>query len=165
MPAPTIAAASPTPYPRYTPAPVETPTPFPAPSAQAQADDRTALAALFDSANGAGWTDADNWLSDKPISEWSGISVDANGRVTALVLFRNALSGEIPPEIGGMSALKTLYLGDNILIGKIPSEIGDLTNLAELHLGDNDLSGKIPAEIGESGPRLGATRTQGRGSL
>ena len=36
---------------------------------------------LHDRARGDGWTDATNWLSDEPLSEWAGVETDDSGRV------------------------------------------------------------------------------------
>jgi len=44
------------------------------------------------------------------------------------------LTGSIPPEIGCLTNLTSLFLGGNQLTGEIPSEIGNLTNLATLIL-------------------------------
>ena len=47
----------------------------------------------------------------------------------------NNLSGEIPPEIGGLTNLQNLFLYNNDLTGAIPAEIGLLTNLESINLG------------------------------
>ncbi|MBA7568016.1 hypothetical protein ES708_09735 [subsurface metagenome] len=60
----------------------------------------------------------------------------------------NLLTGAIPPEIGNLSSLTSLYLSSNLLSGEIPPEIGDLTNLQYLELANNQLSGAIPDIIG-----------------
>ena len=57
-------------------------------------------------------------------------------------------SAEIPSQIGYLTNLKKLSLGDNHLSGEIPSSIGDLVNLRALALRENDLTGNIPIEIG-----------------
>jgi len=57
-------------------------------------------------------------------------------------------NGEIPPEIGNLTNLTTLWLYYNQLTGSIPPEIGNLTNLPDLRLYGNQLSGEIPPEIG-----------------
>ena len=49
-------------------------------------------------------------------------------------LSNNQLSGEIPPELAGLSNLETLYLDGNQLSGEIPPELGGLSNLAFLDL-------------------------------
>ena len=61
-----------------------------------------------------------------------------------LVLFGNQLTGEIPPELGGLSNLTLLYLGGNQLTGEIPPELGGLSNLQGLFLDDNGLTGCVP---------------------
>ena len=58
------------------------------------------------------------------------------------------LEGPLPPEIGGLSALRELELGYNRLSGEIPSEIGDLSNLELIYMPSNELTGAIPPEIG-----------------
>ena len=112
------------------------------------ATDRAALVALYNATDGANWTTNTNWLSEESLSEWHGVNTDENGRVTALVLESNELSGEIPAELGHLTNLENLDLCDNGLSGTIPAELGDLTNLQGLELYDNELSGEIPAELG-----------------
>ena len=48
--------------------------------------DGEVLVELYNATDGANWTDNTNWLSDEPIGEWYGVSVDSNGRVTNLVV-------------------------------------------------------------------------------
>jgi len=60
----------------------------------------------------------------------------------------HGLTGSIPPEIGCLTNLTTLYLMYTELTGEIPSEIGNLTNLTGLILNNNQLTGQIPPEIG-----------------
>ena len=110
--------------------------------------DRAALVALYNVTNGSSWLVDTNWLSNRPLGEWYGVSTDADGRVTGLSLGDNQLSGPIPPELGNLANLRTLFLDGNQLSGSIPSELGNLANLAELWLDGNQLSGSIPAELG-----------------
>ncbi len=109
--------------------------------------ERTALTALYNSLNGSQWDRKDNWLSDKPLSEWYGIGVDAHGFVLWIDLFDNNLSGNIPAEIGDFSKLRFLQLCYNTISGSIPSEIGKLKALEQLYLFDNQLTGTLPGEI------------------
>ena len=46
-----------------------------------------------------------------------------------LNLSNSGLAGEIPPEIGNLTNLDSLFLYSNQLSGEIPPEIGNLTNL------------------------------------
>ncbi|WP_428273460.1 Ig-like domain-containing protein [Candidatus Palauibacter sp.] len=110
--------------------------------------DRASLVALYEAANGDGWTNGRDWASDRPLSEWFGVEADADGRVTRLVLGDNGLEGRIPPEIGDLSRLTDLQLNQDALTGPIPPEIGKLAELRILSLWGNDLTGPIPPEIG-----------------
>ena len=113
------------------------------------ATDRAALVAFYNATGGANWTDNTHWLTNEALSEWHGVTTDANGRVTRLNLSANELSGEIPAELGNLANLSYLNLDVNELSGDIPAELGDLANLQELSLLGNGLSGEIPAELGD----------------
>ena len=122
-------------------------------------DDRSILEIFYNATDGPNWRDNTNWLTDAPLGEWYGVSTDASGRVVELDLsgrfdsdlrewIRHGLNGEIPPELGNLANLRTLYLYGNNLSGSIPSELGNLANLSYLFLGYNDLAGSIPPELG-----------------
>ena len=57
------------------------------------------------------------------------------------------MAGEIPPELGRLTEIKTLDLSQNQLNGEIPSELGSLPYLQELFLSGNQLTGCIPQEL------------------
>ena len=120
-------------------------TPAPAPS---HPGDKAALVALYNATGGANWTDNTNWLSDKPIGEWHGVTTNDDGRVIDLGLGENNLVGAMPAELGNLSELKGLNLGSNQLRGAIPPSLGNLSNLNLLYLWNNHLSGGIPPELG-----------------
>ncbi len=113
--------------------PTATDTPVPAtatapPAASGPAEtDQEALVALYNAADGENWNRSDNWLSDAPLGEWEGVTTDDDGRVTRLTLSFNALSGEIPAELGRLSNLRGLSLQENALSGEIPAELGNLS--------------------------------------
>ena len=109
---------------------------------------RDALTALYNSTNGASWNNDEKWLSNAPLGEWHGVTVDAKGDVTELHLADNQLNGEIPPELGNLTSLESLNLPFNELSGEIPSGVGSLTNLKSLNLSRNGLTGEIPTELG-----------------
>ena len=113
------------------------------------ATDRAALVALYNATDGADWTDNTHWLTNEALSEWHGVTTDANGRVTRLNLSANELSGDIPASLGNLANLSYLNLDVNELSGDIPAELGDLANLQELSLLGNGLSGDIPAALGD----------------
>ena len=151
-PTPTpMPTATPTPTPVPTPTPaLSTPTPVPTPTAAPTPtiSEREALIAFYEATNAVDWRNNTNWLSDAPLGEWHGVITDASGRVVVLSLSNNQLSGEIPPELGGLSILAYLNLNGNQLGGEIPPELGGLANLVNLYLGANHLSGEIPPELG-----------------
>ena len=115
--------------------------------AQDLAADRAALVALYNATDGPNWNNNRNWLSDKPLDEWYGVTVH-NGWVTGLFVADNQLTGPIPSELGDLANLQELDVSDNQLTGPIPSELGDLANLQKLDLDYNRLTGPIPPELG-----------------
>ena len=111
--------------------------------------DRPALKAFFEATVGSNWWRSGNWLTDAPIEEWEGVQIRGDGRVVALNLSDNNLTGAVPLEqLEQLDALESLKLSDNDLIGSIPPEMGDLTSLRELWLSDNNLSGPLPPTLG-----------------
>ena len=114
--------------------------------------DRVALEQLFKATGGTGWINSSNWMTAAPLDEWFGVTTDAEGRVTELLLHQNELAGSIPAELGRLENLWHLRLDGNALTGSIPAELGRLENLEELYLMVNRLAGSIPPELG----RLGA---------
>lgn len=65
-----------------------------------------------------------------------------------LALGENSFSGTIPESIYNLSKLVTLMLDSNQLTGGISSSIGNLTELRTLCLQQNQLSGPLPDDIG-----------------
>ncbi|MEI9920683.1 MAG: hypothetical protein WDO14_18110 [Bacteroidota bacterium] len=115
-----------------------------------------ALKALWDSTNGAGWTNNTNWpvkgswpssATAAQMDTWNGIVV-TNGDITEIVLTGNNLDGIIPSGVGNLSALKNLTLYTNKLHGTMPTALGNLTNLTKLYLYGNQIEGPIPSQLG-----------------
>ena len=112
-------------------------------------EERSDLMKLHEAMGGANWTESDNWGTDAPLDRWYGISVDdSTGRVIAIDLNRNNLSGEVPTEIQYFPHLRVLRLDYNRLEGEIPREIGLLTELRRMDIDGNEFTGPIPPEIG-----------------
>ena len=128
------------------PTPESTAVPAPIPPPTSPATDRDVLVAFYNAAGGRSW--GNNWMSDRPIGEWQGVTTNTEGRVTYLDLSFNQLSGGIPPELGKLDGLKSLDLSGNQLNGEIPPELGNLANLQSLKLSGNQLNGEIPPELG-----------------
>ena len=90
-----------------------------------------------------------NWSDGRPITEWDGVRIAGTPpRVTRLELETSGLTGNIPAELGNLSALEWLHLGSNQLTGPIPAALGSLRFLRVLGLQNNRLSGPIPPELG-----------------
>ena len=121
-------------------APTATPTPGATPTPATT--EKGALIALYQATGGANWKRNNNWLTDKPLDLWYGVTADSSGRVTALNLWQNQLRGLIP-DLSALSNLTHLDLGQNELTGPIP-DLDALSNLTELDFRHNRLSGQIP---------------------
>ena len=95
--------------------------------------DRSGLEDLFELAGGSGWTDSDGWLGSPALAQWSGVSADSLGRVTALDLSDNGLAGRLPHSLGFLSRMADLRLGGNsALSGLLPVSLQNLP-LRALH--------------------------------
>ena len=111
-------------------------------------NDREVLEAFYDRARGDAWTDGTNWLTEGPLSGWSGVETDDSSRVVSLSLRGNNLRGPLHSSIGQLERLRTLDLGRNWITNSIPAEVGDLTLLRELDLSANAFVGDLPPELG-----------------
>ena len=85
--------------------------------AQVLESDSLSLVALYDSTDGANWTNT--WDLNTPVGTWHGVSV-SGGRVTELGLNFNQLTGSIPAELGNLANLTQLDLHMTYLSGSIP---------------------------------------------
>ena len=114
-----------------------------------RSSDRDILVAIYNDTEGESWTNDTNWMSDASLERWYGVTVDSDGRVTALNLPNNNLRGSLPPAIVHLEALRSLQLNHNRLSGEILTELGELSRLEDLVLSSNLLTGSIPSELGE----------------
>ena len=106
--------------------------------------DCAVLETLYDSAGGANWSNNTNWKSANALHKWHGVTVSDNGRVSAIKLYENALTGTIP-DLSSLAGLTELDLGHNSLSGSISTaSLGSLSSLSTLRLDSNSLSGTIP---------------------
>lgn len=79
------------------------------------------------------------------IPNWFGQRL---GSLQVLDLRSCGIIGIVPPSLGNLTNLTSLYLADNRLNGSIPSSFASLKNLSTLDISSNSLSGPIPPGIG-----------------
>ena len=109
--------------------------------------DREVLVALYDATGGPNWANSGYWLTDAPLRDWHGVGTDASGRVVALHLDANQLTGPIPPHLANLTDVESLYLSANRLTGPIPTELANLSSLGHLRIDSNPgLADTIPSE-------------------
>ena len=114
---------------------------------------RYVLRVLYHSTDGENWTATarTNFFGASSVCDWGSTNAQCNGngqQVDAIDLGFDKLQGEIPDELGQLTALTILDLNSNRLTGTIPSQLGKLTALTELWLYVNQLTGTIPLQLG-----------------
>ncbi len=114
----------------------------------ANVNDSLVLAQLFDSTGGPNWLNKTGWLN-RPVKEWYGITLNSEGRVTAISLIADSLKGHLPVSLGGLNKLDTLDVGYNSLTGSIPDSLGSLSSLGYLSLHFNNFNDTLPASLGK----------------
>ena len=107
-----------------------------------------ALLAFYDNTSGSEWKDQRGWLTSRTPCSWFGVGC-TDGHVTSIAINYNELTGNLPPELGKLSELKTLSLYFNHIEGTIPPELGELSELETLIIHNNGLSGSLPPELGD----------------
>jgi Leucine-rich repeat (LRR) protein len=91
-----------------------------------------------------------NWFLDDTNSynrdycNFTGVTCDSAGFVTALDLLDETMSGTLPDAFSELSELKRLRLFNSSLHGTIPDSLLNMANLTNLNLGHNHLSGTFP---------------------
>jgi len=110
------------------------------------------LSELYNSTNGASWTNKTNWLIGDPcLDDWANVYCNAEDtQITKLYLHQNNIVGKIPKNINQIGYLEELRLNENSLVGNIPKKIGNLSHLSNLLLNQNNLVGEIPKSITNS---------------
>ena len=104
-------------------------------SAYCTSPERDALIALYRRTNGRNWTNSTNWTSYTSPGDWFGVTTDADGKVTKLVLPDNNMSGLLPGQLSDLTRLEVLNLSSNSgLSANIPRSFTSL-DLSEFDLG------------------------------
>ncbi|GAA5944410.1 uncharacterized protein JCM15063_000946 [Sporobolomyces koalae] len=110
--------------------------------------DCAVLSALYTSLGGAspGWVNMSGWSSgsSENCCSWYGVTCDANGRVSALDLASNGLSGPLDNRVFSLSSLNRLNMSSNALTGAIPDAFGTTPLLSTVYLDSNLFTGPLP---------------------
>jgi gliding motility-associated-like protein len=123
--------------------------------------DSLQLVSLYNETRGANWTN--KWDLAQPMTTWYGVTLNATGCVTQVILDNNNLIGTLPnlslnslqefnlsinkitgsiPNLS-INTLQGLYLNDNLFSDNIP--VFNLPQLKNLYLFNNQLTGAIPS--------------------
>ncbi|KAI3464816.1 hypothetical protein Pfo_021479 [Paulownia fortunei] len=78
---------------------------------------------------------------------FTGVTCDADDRVTSLNVTNVPLYGTLPPEIGLLNKLVNLTLVADNLTGPLPMEMSNLTSLKYVNLSWNVFNGAFPGEM------------------
>ena len=100
--------------------------------------DVVALRSLYQATGGTDWMNSGGWPGGPTLAGLYGVRSDTLGRVVALDLQNNGLSGELPSQLGHLSAMTELRIGGNALTGRLPLSLMGVP-LRELHYADTEL--------------------------
>ena len=104
---------------------------------------RNILTEIYNTMGGPEWdkTKAVNWGTDKPLSEWGGVTINGYD-VISLYFDGFGLKGEFPESLGDLNTLKELFIyNEPGITGSLPSSIGRLRNLETLVVDNTSMTG------------------------
>ena len=93
--------------------------------------ERSILESFYKALDGDKWEHKENWLSDKPLNEWYGITTDEEGKVVKIQL-SDTMMGKVPANLKYLKKLQSLHL--NCIAGGIRLEANNYPSLKELGL-------------------------------
>lgn len=96
--------------------------------------ERSILESFYKALNGDEWGHKENWLSDKPLNEWYGITTDEKGKVVKIQL-SDTMTGKVPANLKHLKKLQSLHL--DCMAGGISLEVNKYPSLKELELSGN----------------------------
>ena len=115
---------------------------------------------------GVNWRRQTHWHTSRPVKDWQGVTANAQGRVIALDLNNNNLTGYIPRELSFLPELESLRLHGNATVGCVPRELGDLLLVGALLsadpmeqqvLNDIPLVGVLPSIVENAAGAIAST--------
>ena len=128
--------------------------------------ERNQLIALYNTTNGASWTNKTGWLGAAGSEcSWTGITCDPKQvAVVGINLSNNNLVGPLPSSFP--SGLTSLNLSQNQLTGVLPTTLSTLLPaLTTLDLSNNQLTGSIPNSLPSSLTTLKLSHNQLSGAI
>ena len=93
--------------------------------------ERSILESFYKALDGDKWEHKENWLSDKPLNEWYGITTDEEGKVVKIQL-SDTMTGKVPANLKHLKKLQSLHL--DCMAGGIRLEVNNYPSLKELGL-------------------------------
>ena len=93
--------------------------------------ERSILESFYKALDGDKWEHKENWLSDKPLNEWYGITTDEKGKVVKIQL-SDTMMGKVPANLKHLKKLQSLHL--DCITGGIRLEANNYPSLKELGL-------------------------------
>lgn len=105
-------------------------------NAQVNETDSLTLVEVYNTNGGASWANSTGWLTTT-VDTWHGVTV-ADGRVTALRLQNNGLTGMLPTSLSALDSLHVLNVSGNALTS-VPT-LDALTALDTLNVASNRLT-------------------------
>lgn len=101
---------------------------------------RFVLVTFFQALDGQFWKIKTNWLSNRPLRDWHGVTVDNHGLIIKIDLRSNYLRGELPGTLSLLPSLQYLDLYNNRISGKIPDSYTSLQGLRDLWVTNTELT-------------------------
>lgn len=111
------------------------------------AESRKALMEFYEATDGDHWSNHTNWGSDKPLSEWYGVSA-IGSFLTGLDIRANNLKGDFPDCFAAIPLINIWISNHKELTGNLPLKTLKNPSLVSFEVGSNQLTGSIPEDIG-----------------
>ena len=113
-------------------------------------DLRPVLMEFYQALGGEEWKYNENWGTDAPLDDWSGLKLE-DGQLVSIEMHGNNVKGEIPESISQIKTLQQFAIGDSKgVVGQLPESLGELPNLRILAITSTSISGAIPVSLSKA---------------